>query len=116
MMFNSKMLIVSNNDVFNANRFVNSALRSGTGNNDLNALKYMEMFPGGIMRYRYLTDDDAWFITTDCPDSLISFTRTSVEFDKDEDFGTMNARARSYERYSVGWSDWRGLIGSQGAG
>lgn len=113
---NTKKLIVSNQDVFNANRFVNSALRSGTANNDLNAMKYLDMFPEGIMRYRYLTDDDAWFVTTDCPDSLIAFTRTEVEFDKDEDFGTMNARARAYERYSHGWSDFRGIIGSQGAG
>lgn len=113
---NTKAVVVSNAEVFNATRIINSALQAATANNAVNAVKEMNMFPEGIMRYRYLTDDDAWFITTDCPDSLMTFTRTPVEFDKDEDFGTMNARAKAYERYSFGWSDWRGIIGSQGAG
>lgn len=108
-------LIVPTNEVFNAHRYVNSALRSGTANNDLNAIKYLDIFPQGIMRYRYLSDDDSWFITTDCPSGLTSFNRRAIDFQKDEDFGTENARAKSTFRRSAGWSDWRGITGSGGA-
>lgn len=108
----AKKLIVPVNEIFNANRYVNSNLRSGTANNDLNAIK--EVFPEGIMKYRFLDDDDAWFIQTDVKDGLCTFTRRSIDFDKDEDFGTENARAKSTMRFSVGWDDWRGIVGSAG--
>lgn len=110
-----RKLVVATNEIFNAHRYINSALRSGTANNDLNALKYLDIFPDGIMRYRYLSDDDAWFILTDATGGLKSFNRRSIDFQRDEDFGTENARAKSTFRRSVGWDDWRGVYGSQGS-
>lgn len=113
-----KMLVIPNNERFNAERYLNSTLRPGTGNNDINAIKSMNMFDGGVLNTPYLTDTDAWFITVDIggDKGLKSFDRRKLDFGKDEDFGTENARAKSTMRFSVGWSDWRAIYGTQGAG
>jgi len=101
--------------MFEAQRIVRSTLQAGTANNDVNALRSMGMFPGGIMVYDYLTDDDAWFIKTDAPTGLTGYQRKKMVFDQDNDFDTKNACASAIERYSFGWSDWRGVYGSPGA-
>jgi len=111
-----RKLVVPVNEMFNAARYVNSTLRSGTGNNDINAINSLDVLPEGIMVYPYLTDDDAWFILTDLKNGLKSFDRRPVDFDKDEDFGTENARAKSTMRFKPGWDDFRCIIGTQGAG
>lgn len=111
-----RMLIAPVNEMFNATRYVNSTLRSATANNDVNAINYMNVLPDGIMVYPYLTDDDAWFITTDVKSGLKSFNRREIDFDKDEDFGTENARAKSTTRFIPGWDDFRSIVGTQGAG
>jgi hypothetical protein len=108
-------LVVAPANMFEAERIMNSTLRVGTPNNDVNAIKSMGLLPGGVVVNHYLTDPDAWFIKTDTPDGLTMFQRTPYEFTQDNDFDTMNAKAKGYERYSVGWSDPRGLFGSPGA-
>lgn len=108
-------LVVPPQLAFEATRIVSSVNQSGTANNDINAMKAMGMLPGGICVWDYLTDDDAFFITTDAPEGLTSFQRRALQLTQDNDFDTTNARMKATERYSVGWSDWRGLVGSPGA-
>lgn len=108
-------LIVPAASAFEATRIVSSVNQSGTANNDINAMKAMGMLPGGICVWDYLTDDDAFFITTDAPEGLMSFQRRGLALTQDNDFDTENARMKATERYSVGWADWRGVYGSPGA-
>jgi len=100
---------------FEAERIVRSVLQNDTANNATNAIRSMGVFPEGIKVNHYLTDTDAWFISTNCPNGMKMYMRRSVELEQDNDFDTKNARASSYERYSVGWSDWRATFGSPGA-
>lgn len=111
----AKRLIVSSADMFNAERIVNSNLRSGTANNDVNAVKAMGLLPGGVVVNHYLTDLDAWFLQTDIDQGLMSFWRRRPELEKDSDFDTENAKAKSTMRFSVGWADWRSVFGNAGA-
>jgi hypothetical protein len=110
-----QQLIVPPNLSFEATRIVKSDLQNDTANNAINAMKSMGLLPKGVMTYHYLTDTDQWFVKTDAPDGLKFFARKSLEFTKDSDFDTENAKAKAYERYSVGWTDWRSLYGSPGA-
>lgn len=110
-----QQLIVPANLSFEATRIVKSNLQNDTANNAINAIKSMGLLPKGVMVYHYLTDTDAWFVKTDAPDGLKFFKRKAIEFTKDSDFDTENAKAKAYERYSVGWTDWRSLYGSPGA-
>lgn len=107
-------LIVPPQLAFEATRIVSSVNQSGTANNDLNAMKAMGMLPGGICIWDYLTDEDAFFVTTDAPEGLSSYQRRALQLTQDNDFDTTNARMKATERYSVGWSDWRGVYGSPG--
>jgi hypothetical protein len=75
----------------------------------------MGKFPKGIIINHFFTDSDAWFITTSCPNGLKYFEREALTFDDDNDFDTNNLKFKAIERYSFGWSDWRGLFGSPGA-
>lgn len=108
-------LIVAPANAFEAERIIKSSLQNDTANNAVNAIRSMGLLPGGVAVNHYLTDDDAWFVKTDAPNGLMMFQRTPFEFKKDNDFDTDNAKAKGYERYSVGWTDWRGVYGSQGA-
>lgn len=110
-----KSLIIPVDLMFVAERILKSDGRVGTNNNDLNAIKEMGKFPGGIVVNHYLTDTDAWFIRTDVPNSMRHFQRRKMEFGMDNDFDTENAKYKATERYSFGWSDWRGIFGSPGA-
>ena len=110
-----KKLIVSPSEVFNAERIMKSSLQNDTDFNAVNAIKSMGLLPGGVCVNHYLTDPDAWFIKTDAPNGMTMIDRTSFEFTQDNDFDTENAKAKGYERYSVGWTDWRGMYGSEGA-
>jgi len=110
-------LVVPVNEMFNAVRYVSGALRSGTSNNDPNAIKLLNILPDGVLVHPYLdTDDDAWFMLTDEREGLKSFDRMGIEFDKDEDFGTKNARAAAIMRFVPGWDNFRSIVGTQGAG
>lgn len=100
---------------FTAERLMKSTLQNDTANNAINAVRSMGLLPQGTTVNHYLTDTDAWFIKTDAPNGMTMFERTPFEFDKDNDFDTKNAKAAGYERYSVGWTDPRGMYGSAGA-
>lgn len=108
-------LIVARQNWFEANRILKSTLQSNTANNDINVLKATNAFPGGITMNHFLTDADAWFIKTNCPEGLIYQERKALDFTQDNDFDTENAKAKAVERYVFGWADWRALFGSAGA-
>jgi hypothetical protein len=110
-----KKLVVSSSEAFNAERIVKSTQQSGTANNDVNAVKSMGLLSGGICVNHYLTDLDAWFLTTNANYGLTRFNRRATEFKQDNDFDTENAKAKSTMRFSVGWTDWRGIYGTPGA-
>ena len=109
-----RKLIVPVEEQFNAERIIKTNLRVGTDLNDVNAIKSMGLIANGVMVWDYLTDPDAWFLKTDAPEGLKCFMRRAIEFKQDNDFDTDNAKAKSTERYSMGWSDWRGIYGCPG--
>lgn len=100
---------------FEANRILKSELQAGQANNDVNALRLTGSLPGGIKVNHYFSDSDAFFIKTNCPDGMKMYQRDGFDLKQDNDFDTDNAKAKTYDRYSVGWSDWRGVFGSPGA-
>jgi hypothetical protein len=107
-------LIVPTALVYDAQRILESTLRVDSANNDINALKSMGVIPEVVVN-NYLTDSDAWFIRTNAPSGLCWFDREPVQFSKDEDFDTDNAKAKAYMRFVPFWGDWRGVYGSPGA-
>lgn len=111
----AKSLIIPTALVFVAERLLQSTLRPDTANNDVNAVRNMGFFPGGVSVNHRLTDTDAWFIKTDCPDGLKGFTRMKLGTKMEGDFETGNMRYKARERYIFGFSDWRGVFGSPGA-
>ena len=108
-------LIIPSALQFTAERLMKSTGRVGTADNDINAVKNMGMIPQGYVVNHYLTDTDAWFIKTDVPNGLKHFVRAPVKTAMEGDFETGNVRYKARERYSFGWSDWRGIFGSPGA-
>jgi len=100
---------------FVATRLLETELRVGTNDNDINALKNNGSIPEGYAINHFLTDPDAWFLTTDVPNGLKHFVRTPLQNSMDGDFDTGNVRYKARERYSFGWSDPLGVYGSQGA-
>jgi len=108
-------LIIPSDLVFEAERILQSPYRVGTADNDVNALKQMGKFPGGVKVNHYLTDSDAWFIKTNVQDGLKCFNRRAMDFSIDNDFDTENAKFKATERYAFGWTDARSLFGSPGA-
>ena len=110
-----KKLIIPPDLEFEAARILKSIQQPGTANNDINAIRVLGKIPQGYCVNHFLTDADAFFIKTDIPDGLKLFQRKAMSFSMDNDFDTTNAKFRSMERYSAGWSDARGLFGSPGA-
>ena len=108
-------LIVPSALQFTAERLMKSVGRTGTADNDINAVASMGMVPQGYVVNHYLTDTDAFFIKTDVPNGLKHFTRAPIKTAMEGDFETGNVRYKARERYSFGWSDWRGIFGSPGA-
>ena len=108
-------LIVPPALMFTAKRLLDTELRVATADNDINALKAMGSIPGGYTVNHYLTDTNAWFLTTDVPNGMKHFVRTPLANSMDGDFDTGNVRYKSRERYSFGWSDPLGMFGSPGA-
>ena len=100
---------------FVADRLMESPGRVQTSDNDINAIRNMGMVPQGYVVNNYLTDTDAFFIKTDVPNGLKHFARTPVSTSMEGDFETGNVRYKARERYSFGFSDWRGIFGSPGA-
>ena len=108
-------LVIPKDLQFVAHRILMSPLRSGTTDNDANAVKDMGIFSDGPAVMNFLTDPDAWFIKTDVPNGFKRFNRVRLQTKMDEDFNTGNLRYKTRERYSHGVSDWRCVFGSQGA-
>jgi len=115
---NASKLVVPPQLVFVADRILNSTLRPGTSDNDVNAIANTGVLPGGYTVNHYLTDPDAFFLLTSITDQgegLKMFQRTGMETNMEPDFSTGNIRYKARERYSFGFSNWRGIYGSQGA-
>jgi hypothetical protein len=100
---------------FVADRLLESTLRPGTADNDINATRNMGMLPQGYTVNHYLTDSDAWFMRTDAPRGFIHFERMPMSTKMEGDFDTGNVRFKARERYSFGYSDPRCVYGSPGA-
>ncbi len=110
-----RKLIIPKELQFTADRLMNSTLRVGTSDNDINAIRNMGMIPEGYVVNHFLTDTDAFFIKTDAPNGLKHFVRTPMSTAMEGDFDTGNARYKARERYSFGFSDPRGIFGTSGA-
>jgi len=101
--------------MFVAKRLLDTELRVGTNDNDINALKQMGAVPEGYTVNHFLTDSNAWFLLTDVPNGMKHFERMPLANSIDGDFDTGNVRYKARERYSFGWSDPLGIWGSAGA-
>jgi hypothetical protein len=110
-----KKLIVPPALQFVATRLLETELRVGTTDNDINAIKNNGSIPEGYTINHYLTDTNAWFLTTDVPNGMKHFVRTPLQNSMDGDFDTGNVRYKARERYSFGFSDPLGMFGSSGA-
>jgi hypothetical protein len=110
-----KKLIVPPALQFVATRLLETNLRVGTTDNDINALKNNGSIPEGYTINHYLTDTNGWYLTTDVPNGLKHFVRSPLANSMDGDFDTGNVRYKARERYSFGWSDPLGMYGSPGS-
>ena len=110
-----KKLIVPPALQFVATRLLETNLRVGTTDNDINALKNNGSIPEGYTINNYLTDTNGWYLTTDVPNGLKHFVRSPLANSMDGDFDTGNVRYKARERYSFGWSDPLGMFGSPGS-
>ena len=110
-----KKLVIPPSLMFVATRLLETELQVNTADNNINAIKSNGSIPEGYTVNHFLTDTDAWFLTTDVPNGLKHFVRTPLAQSMDGDFDTGNVRYKSRERYSFGWSDPLGMYGSVGA-
>ena len=110
-----RKLVVPPQLQFVATRLLETSLRVGTTDNDINALKNNGSIPEGYTINHFLTDPNAWFLTTDVPNGMKHFVRTPMSTGMDGDFDTGNVRYKARERYSFGFSDPLGMFGSPGA-
>jgi hypothetical protein len=110
-----KKLIVPPALQFVATRLLETNLRVGTTDNDINALKNNGSIPEGYTINHYLTDTNGWYLTTDVPNGLKHFVRSPLANSMDGDFDTGNVRYKARERYSFGWSDPLGMFASPGS-
>ena len=100
---------------FTADRILHSQFRTGTANNDINAIYNIGAVPQGYRVNHFLTDTNGWFLMTDAPNGLKHYVREALETDVFTDFTSDNLLAKAIERYSFGWSNPRGSFGSSGA-
>lgn len=110
-----RKLVVASSNQFVATRLLETELRVATADNDINAIKNNGSIPEGYTINHYLTDPDAYFLTTDVPNGMKHFVRTPLSTSMDGDFDTGNVRYKARERYSFGFSDPLGMFGSPGA-
>ena len=109
-----KSLHIARQEYYNAARILKSVNQPTNANNDINVLRANNVFPGGAVLNHYFTSPHAWFIRTNIRDGMKYYSRVGISFDQDNDFDTMNAKAKGYERYSFGWTDPRAVYGSNG--
>ena len=110
-----QMLVIPTAYSFVAERLLESQLRTGTADNDINAIRSGGYLPKGYHVMRRLTDSDSFFVATDVPDGLKHFQRAALKKGMEGDFETGNVRYKVRERYSFGFTDWRGIFGTEGA-
>ena len=110
-----RKLVIPPAYMFVAKRLFGSELRPGSAENDVNAIKAMNVIPQGTSVNHFLTDTNAWFVLTDVPNGLKHFERVKMSTAMEGDFETGNVRYKARERYSFGWSDPLGIWGSPGA-
>lgn len=108
----AERLIIAPENQWVAQRLLHSELRVGTSDNDVNALRQLGSVPGGFRCNDFLTNTKAWFVITNCPDGLKYFQRDPLEISSDVDFQTDNLLTKATERYSFGWSNFRGIWGN----
>ena len=111
----ARKMIIPSALQFTADRLMASAGRTATSDNDINAIRNIGMIPEGYVVNNYLTDTDAFFIKTDVPNGMKHFQRAPVATSMEGDFETGNVKYKARERYSFGFSDWRGMFASEGA-
>lgn len=109
-----KSLHVATANYFEACRILKSPLQNDTANNAINALMEKSAIPKVEVSH-YFTDPDAWFVRTNAPRGMIGYNRVAIQFTQDNDFDSENAKAKCYERYKFGFTDFRGIYGSAGA-
>ncbi len=109
-----RRIIINPEDAFTVTRVLNSVLRSGTNNNDINALNAMGIVPEVVVD-KYLTDTDSWYVQTDVNNGLQTYWRRRTTLAKDNEFDTGNARAKASMRFSAGVGDFRAVLGNPGA-
>jgi len=107
-----RKMIIPKELQFTAERLMKSPLRTGTADNDINALRSMGMVPEGYRINHFLTDTDSFFILTDAPNGMKHFVRSPIKTAMEGDFDTGNVRFKARERYSFGWSDPRAIFGN----
>jgi hypothetical protein len=107
-------MIIPPENQFNAERLTKSQGRTGTADNDINAVNSMGMIPQGYRVNNYLTDADSWYLITDVPNGMKMFVRSPLSTAMEGDFDTGNVRYKARERYSFGVSDPRGIFGVEG--
>lgn len=109
-------LHIPRQEVFTAQRILQTTYQTGTANNDINVIKSGNYLPGGFKVNHYFTSPHAWFIRNNIPGKtgMKYYERVGVQFDQDNDFDTMNVKAKGYERYSFGWTDPRAVWGVNG--
>lgn len=110
-----KKLIVPNANSFAADKLLNTVLKVDSADNTINSIMHRGSIPGGYAVCHYLTDTDAWFITTDAPDGLKYFDRVPLKFSQEGDFDTGNMRFKARMRMACGWTNPLGVYGTQGA-
>jgi hypothetical protein len=110
-----RKLVIPPSLMFVATRLLETELQVNTADNNINAIKSNGSIPEGYTVNHFLTDTDAWFLTTDVPNGMKHFVRTPMATSMDGDFDTGNVRYKARERYSFGWSDPLGMYGSEGA-
>jgi|TARA_Y100001949_G_C15975478_1_gene325837 hypothetical protein len=108
-------LVVPPQQQFIAERILETPGLPFSADNDVNPIRSMGMVPQGYAVNHFLTDNDAWFLLSDCPDGLKHFERTPISTSMEGDFDTGNVRFKARERYSFGWSNPRAIYGSSGA-
>lgn len=107
-------LITGAAGVFQAEVLLNSTLRAGTANNDLNPVKSLKMLPGGAVSLSRITSTTAWWVQTDAPEGLKMMSRRKLEKSMEGDFETDSMRYKTTERYATGWTDPRAVYGNAG--
>ena len=108
-------LHVASDNWFEANRVLKSTLQNDSANNAVNVLKMTNALPGGIHVNHFFNDADAYWIRTNVQNGMKAYQRKKYDMREDNDFDTSNIKYKSYDRYSFGWTDWRGVYGSPGA-